>query len=128
MKTPVFYLCRHCHNLIYMLEDAGVRPVCCGQKMEELIPNVTDAAEEKHVPVVTAQGREVSVNVGSARHPMTSEHLIQWVCLQSAQGIQFKRLAPDSLPEAVFLLSDGDSAEAVYAYCNIHGLWKTEPA
>ena len=74
-----FYVCRHCGNLAGMIHDAGVPIICCGEKMEELIPNTVDASNEKHVPQVTVAEGIVKVNVGSVEHPMTPEHSIQWV-------------------------------------------------
>ena len=120
-----FYLCKHCGNIAVKPFDSGVPLVCCGEKMEEIVPNTEDAAVEKHVPVVTVDGQSVHVQVGGVLHPMTPEHLIEWVYLQTRRGAQRKRLKPTDPPEVTFRLED-DQAEAVYAYCNLHGLWKTE--
>lgn len=121
-----FYLCETCKNLVEMVHDAGVTPVCCGNPMTELIPNTTEAAGEKHLPVVFQSGGTVRVSVGSVAHPMGEEHSIQWVVLESSEGCQKKTLSPDMAPEAVFVLSEGDEPLAAYAYCNLHGLWKTD--
>ena len=94
--------------------------------MTELIPNTTEAAGEKHLPVVSQEGNTIRVCVGSAAHPMSTEHSIQWICLESAEGCQLKKLSPDTAPEAEFSLTQGDAPKAAYAYCNLHGLWKTE--
>ena len=99
--------------------------MCCGQKMTELTANTTDAAHEKHVPVVEQNGDTVKVAVGSVEHPMLEKHFIQWVCLETEKGSQIKYLKPDAKPEAVFTLND-DKLIAVYEYCNLHGLWKAE--
>ena len=90
----------------------------------ELIAGATDAAQEKHVPVVEKKCKTVKVSVGSVNHPMTAEHLIEWVALETEQGYQVKYLSADSAPVCTFTLADGDKAVAVYAYCNLHGLWK----
>ncbi len=121
-----FYLCETCKNVVEMVHDSGVTPVCCGKPMMELVPNTTDAAGEKHLPVISQSGNTVQVSVGSAAHPMSEEHSIQWICLESAEGCQLKKLSADAAPEAVFALADGDAPKAVYAYCNLHGLWKTD--
>ena len=92
----------------------------------ELIAGSTDAAQEKHVPVVTKKCKTIKVDVGSVAHPMTAEHLIEWVALETEQGYQIKYLAADVAPVCTFTLADGDKGVAVYAYCNLHGLWKTE--
>ena len=119
-----FYRCNRCGNIIAYVENSGVPVMCCGQKMEEIIPNTTDAAGEKHVPVVTVEGNKVTVNVGAAPHPMTEAHFISWVVLSTNLGNQRKVLTPTSKPKAEFLLLDGETVEACYAYCNLHGLWK----
>ena len=121
-----FYLCEHCKNLIGMVDNKGVPLVCCGSKMKALEPNTTDAAGEKHLPVVEVNGREIKVTVGSVSHPMTEEHSIQWIYLETKSGGQRKNLSPDSAPEVSFSLTEDDEAVSVYAYCNLHGLWKTE--
>lgn len=119
-----FLICRHCGSLAELI--CGDAPMsCCGQKMEPLRPNTTEASGEKHLPVVSAQDGRVRVNVGSTGHPMTQEHLIEWVYLQTRRGAQRKQLKPTDPPEEAFRLED-DEAVAAYAYCNLHGLWKTE--
>ena len=119
-----FYICEHCGNIIAMVRDKGVPVMCCGQKMTPLIPGTTDAAQEKHVPVYQVEGSQVTVTVGAVEHPMTPEHSIEWVSLQTKQGSQRKALHPGEAPKACFALCEGDEVEAVYAYCNLHGLWK----
>ena len=119
-----FYKCEHCGNIVTFVEDKGVPVMCCGQKMTELTANTTDAAQEKHVPVVEQDGDTVKVTVGSVEHPMLEEHFIQWVCLETEKGSQIKYLKPGAKPEAVFTLND-DRLVAVYEYCNLHGLWES---
>jgi len=119
-----FYLCEHCGNIIAYVRSSGVPVFCCGQKMKELVPNTTDAAREKHVPVVSISGNRVTVDIGSVPHPMTETHYIQWVALQTKQGNQRKTLNPGDAPKVCFALCEGDEVEAVYAFCNLHGLWK----
>ena len=126
MQEPKFYICSHCGNIVEMIHDAGVPIMCCGQKMTLLTPNTTEASEEKHLPVCRVSGAEVSVSVGAAPHPMTEEHSIQWICLVTDQGTKMRRLTPQDAPEAVFTCCTGESPVAVYAYCNLHGLWKTQ--
>ena len=119
-----FFICKHCGNIIAYVKDNGVRVSCCGEEMQELIPGTTDAAREKHVPVYSVENGTVSVNVGEIDHPMLAEHYIEWVSLQTKFGNQRKQLKPGNAPSVTFALSDGDEVEAVYAYCNLHGLWK----
>jgi len=119
-----FYYCKHCGNIIAYVENKGVPVICCGEKMTELIPNTTDAAKEKHVPVVSVDGNKITVHIGSVDHPMLENHYIEWICLQTKQGNQRKFLKPGDKPEVCFTVCGGDEIEAVYAYCNLHGLWK----
>ena len=119
-----FYICRHCGNLIGLIHDAGVPMMCCGQKMVELVPGTTDAAVEKHVPVIKAEGQKVVVEVGGVAHPMIAEHYIEWIVLETEKGYQKVDLKPEEAPRAEFALVEGDKVVAAYAYCNLHGLWK----
>ncbi|MBE6990276.1 MAG: desulfoferrodoxin [Ruminococcaceae bacterium] len=119
-----FYICEHCGNIITMVRESGVPVMCCGQKMKEIVPGTTDAAVEKHVPVYEVKDSKVCVTVGSVTHPMLPEHYIEWIALQTRQGSQRKALRPGDEPKACFALCEGDEVEAVYAYCNLHGLWK----
>ena len=119
-----FFICETCGNIIAMVKPSGVPVVCCGKPMKQIVPNTTDAAQEKHVPVWTREGNLVKVQVGSVAHPMVAAHYIEWVSLQTKAGNQRKALAPEQAPEVTFALTEGDEVEAVYAYCNLHGLWK----
>ncbi|MCD8090974.1 MAG: desulfoferrodoxin [Clostridiales bacterium] len=119
-----FYICKTCGNIIAKVKDSGVPVMCCGKKMEEIIPGTSDGAVEKHVPVYEVKGNTVSVTVGSAEHPMLPEHYIEWISLQTKQGNQRKELKPGEPPKACFAICEGDSVEAVFAYCNLHSLWK----
>ena len=119
-----FFICETCGNIIAMVKPSGVPVMCCGKKMKEIVPNTTDAAQEKHVPVWSKEGNLVKVQVGSVAHPMIPAHYIEWVSLQTKAGNQRKALSPEQAPEVTFALTDGDEVEAVYAYCNLHGLWK----
>lgn len=118
-----FYLCPHCGNIAAKVKDKGVPLVCCGQRMEEIIPNTAEASVEKHTPDWTVENGIVRVKIGSVEHPMEPEHFIEWVSLQTKQGNQRKELSPGEKPEVCFALCDGDEVEAVYAYCNLHSLW-----
>ena len=119
-----FFICEHCGNIIAMVKNTGVPVMCCGQKMTELVPGTTDAAVEKHVPSYVVEGNKVIVTVGEVEHPMAEEHYIEWVSIQTKQGNQRKALKPGEAPKICFSICDGDEVEAVYAYCNLHGLWK----
>jgi superoxide reductase len=121
-----FYICRGCGKIIQMIQGSACPTKCCGEPMEELIPGTSDGAHEKHVPVFSVEGNIVKVQVGEVIHPMMDAHYIQWIQLQTNQGIQRKNLTPQDEPKAEFALTDGEQVEAVYEYCNLHGLWKAE--
>ena len=121
-----FFRCNTCGNIIGVIKDGGGPLVCCGQPMQELKANTTDAAQEKHVPVVTVTGSNVKVCVGRVAHPMLAEHFIEWIHLETKKGAQMAHLQPGDKPEAEFSLAPGDEAIAAYAYCNLHGLWKAD--
>ncbi len=121
-----FYRCPHCGQIITVVKGTGVPIVCCGEPMKELIPGTTDAAVEKHVPAFTVEGNKVLVTVGEVAHPMLPEHYIEWVAIETKSGVQCKPLTPGSEPKICFTLCECDELVAVYAYCNLHSLWKAE--
>ncbi len=125
MTKAKFYICEKCGNIIEMVKPSGVSVVCCGQKMTAIDAGVVEASREKHIPVVQVNGNTVKVVVGSVMHPMTPEHSIEWVYLETDKGVHRIELAADAAPEATFALADEEPV-AVYAYCNLHGLWKAE--
>ena len=119
-----FYICEHCGNIVAMVRDMGVPVMCCGEKMQEIVPGTTDAAVEKHVPAYEVKDNKVYVTVGAVEHPMLPEHYIEWIAVETTNGNQRKTLKPGEPPKAVFALNEGDEVLAVYAYCNLHSLWK----
>lgn len=124
MKTK-FFLCRHCGNVVYKIVDSGVVPICCGEPMTELIPNTQEeACQEKHLPVaVKMDGCNYRVKIGGSPHPMQPEHHIRFVFLETEDGGQLVNLK--DRPEAHFCTCK-TKPTAVYAYCNIHGLWRVK--
>lgn len=118
------YRCPRCGNIVTMLHDTGVVPHCCGTAMEELLPKSEDMGNEKHLPVVKVEGNKVHVEVGSVLHPMTVEHSIQFVILETNKGFKVNKC--HETPITDFVLGEDEEALAVYEYCNLHGLWKTE--
>ena len=119
-----FYKCARCGQIVAIVKKTGAPVMCCGQAMEEIVPGSVDAAAEKHVPVIEVQDNKVIVTVGEVDHPMAPEHFIEWIALQTASGNQRKKLQPGDAPQVCFRICDGDTVEAAYAYCNLHGLWK----
>ena len=122
MSEVKFFKCSHCGNIVEKIHDAGVPMMCCGQKMDRLMPGTTEASAEKHIPEVKVTDNRVWVKVGSVNHPMTEEHYIEWVCLLTDKGVYRKYLTPGKMPTATFLMVN-EKPIAVYAYCNLHGLW-----
>ncbi len=125
MEDNRFYICEDCGNIIGMIYDAGMPVMCCGKKMQKMQAGKVDASKEKHVPIVKIDGNSVEIKIGSSAHPMEEEHSIQWVYLRTDKGGHRRSLAVNEKPELEFILSD-EKAVAAYAYCNKHGLWKTD--
>lgn len=121
-----FYICTTCGNVVFKFIDSGVNIVCCGKEMKELIPSTIDSAKEKHLPVVECEiDGTIKVKVGTTPHPMAEEHRIMFIYLETENGGQIQYLKPGDAPEAVFK-NCHDKPVAVYEYCNVHGLWKTD--
>jgi superoxide reductase len=119
-----FYKCNHCGNIVGVLNDGKVTPSCCGEPMTMLEANTTDAAQEKHVPVIEKNGKDILVKVGSVPHPMLEEHFIQWIEVVQGNWSAVCKLRPGAEPEAKFSLPSADAPVTAYEYCNLHGLWK----
>ena len=124
-RNQKFYICIHCKNLIGLIDDKGVPLVCCGENMKELVPNTVEASVEKHLPVVMIVGDLITVEVGSVPHPMEEEHHIEFIYVETENGGQRKFLKIGDEPIRKFSFIE-DKPIAVFAYCNLHGLWKTE--
>ena len=122
-ENVVFFKCHHCGNLIGLIDGNPENIICCGEKMSPLTANTTDGAKEKHLPVYEKQGDEIIVKVGSIAHPMEEDHYIMWIAQVSKNRTTRVRLSPNQNTEAHFPYIPGSS---LYAYCNKHGLWKTE--
>ena len=120
-----FFKCSMCGNIIAFVKDSGVPIKCCGQEMEKIVPGTTDAAQEKHVPVVEKSGDKVIVKVGDVAHPMEDDHYIEWIALETTSGNQRKPLKPGEEPQVCFRICDGDEVIKAYAYCNLHSLWSS---
>lgn len=123
LEKPVFYVCPICGNMVEMIFESGQPLICCGQEMKEVEAGSTDASKEKHVPVYECSDHKVKVKVGSAPHPMEAEHHISWVELVTDYGIQRKPVYPKAEPTVCFAIGKNETVKAVYAYCNLHGLW-----
>ena len=121
-----FLICNRCGNIVAAVKESGVNVMCCGEKMQQIIPGTVEASVEKHIPVYCVKENIVEVEVGSVEHPMQDVHYIEWISIQTKQGNQRKTLKPGDAPKTLFALVPGDEVVAVYAYCNLHGLWKAE--
>lgn len=124
------FKCDVCGNVYEMLDQqSGATPVCCGKPTRELKAGEVDAANEKHVPVVSQEGNVLKVSVGSVEHPMQEEHFITSIWAEFEDGTLEKAgLVPGGKPEAVFDIKGRTGKVVVYEYCNLHGLWKAEIA
>ncbi|MCL2602658.1 MAG: desulfoferrodoxin [Treponema sp.] len=125
MNNVKFYVCKKCGNVTALFLDKGGKLNCCGENMHELAPNTVEASQEKHIPVVEKNGNRIKVKVGSIAHPMTAEHLIDFLYVATEHGGQHALLGSNDPPEAEFSL-EGTKAKEVYAYCNLHGMWKID--
>lgn len=125
MKSLRFFKCPHCGNVVVKLVDKGVPVFCCGVKMEEIFANTVEASVEKHLPVVTLNNGVLDVKVGEVAHPMEEAHYINFAAVETTNGYSVVSLKPGDLPEAKVYVGDKKVC-AVYEYCNLHGLWKTE--
>jgi len=119
-----FYICKHCKNIIYYMNDKGAPVSCCGEKMTELIPATSDGAYEKHIPVIKNVGNNVTIEVGEVLHPMLDVHYIEWIVLETKKRVYIERLNPGDAPKAVFTIEPEDEIVAAYEYCNLHGLYE----
>lgn len=116
------YKCAICGNIVEVVHSGAGQLVCCGQEMDLLTENSTDASQEKHVPVIEMSAEGIKVSIGSAAHPMEEAHYIEWIEIIADDKSYKQFLKPGNAPEAEFKIS----AESITAraYCNIHGLWK----
>lgn len=120
-----FYKCNHCGNVVMKSVDSGADLVCCGEKMEELVPN-SSGATTTHMPKVNFDGCDVFVEVGEDEHPMGEDHMIKFIVIDKGCAYFFKPLDPGKPAQAKFSTSNPKSVKAVYEYCNVHGLWVKE--
>lgn len=123
MSNVDFYRCELCGNIVALIKKGGGTLTCCGQAMTKLEANSTDAAQEKHVPVITREGGKIKVSIGSVLHPMLPEHHIEWIALATEDKVEIVYLKPGMEPKAEF---NEVASGTVYEYCNLHGLWKAE--
>ncbi|MBQ2450939.1 MAG: desulfoferrodoxin [Lachnospiraceae bacterium] len=122
-----FFKCNQDKTIFTLMKSGAPSTTCNHAEFEELVPGTTDGAAEKHVPVIKVEGNRVTVLIGEVEHPMTEEHYIEWITLETKKGMQTVYLDPKGgKPHAEFLLTDADEVIAAYEYCNIHGLWKAE--
>lgn len=126
MKKLKFFKCSHCGNISILTVDKGVPLVCCGEKMSTLVANSTEAATEKHLPLVSINGNKLTVEIGSIMHPMQEEHNIAFIAVEFSDGsYAVKPLNVTEPPVSEFVFG-GIMPVNVYEYCNLHGLWVKE--
>ena len=118
-----FLKCLHCGNIVEFIKEVNKNIICCGDKMIELIPNTTDGAEEKHIPVIEKDGINLKVSVGSIIHPMEENHYIEWIYILTSRRTYKFNLKPGDIPVIEMKLNEDEEVINAYAYCNIHSLW-----
>lgn len=117
--------CSICGQLVEVVNDTKAPIICCGEPMEEIVAHTNEQnLNEKHIPQFKIKDKHVDVKIGSIPHPSTTDHFIEWITLETSKGSHTKQLKPGDAPEVVFVLADGELVQAIYAYCNIHSLWK----
>ena len=121
-----FFKCRHCGKIIAVVNERNVPTICCGEPMSEMIPNTSDGAFEKHVPVYEVKDNVVTVTVGEVKHPMMENHYIEWIAIETNFGNQRKVLKPGEEPVVKFALLEGEKVIRVVEHCNLHGLYATK--
>lgn len=125
--NPVFLTCKKCNMVLELIcNERTEKYECCNEELKELVPNTSEGAAEKHLPVVEVNGNKITVKVGSVLHPMSEEHSIDWVYLQTKKGGQRVHLNAAGEPAAEFIVTEDDQPIAAYAFCNLHGFWKTD--
>lgn len=122
MKTKI-YQCKHCGNVVVKTIDSGVKVECCGEPMEEVAVHTFEGGVEKHLPVVTWEPSHLHIEVGSVLHPMSPEHHISFLVIEWENRIEIVWL--EGQPKADVCTSC-QRPKAIYAFCNIHGLWKKD--
>ena len=118
-----YYQCKHCKQIATKEVDKNVKLFCCGEAMEELVPNTHEGAGEKHVPVFRIDGNKVMVFVGEVEHPMLDVHYIMFIAIETNLGKHVKYLNPGDKPYAEFILAEGEHFVKAYEFCNLHSLW-----
>lgn len=121
-----FFKCRHCGKIIAVVNERNVPTICCGEPMSEMVPNTSDGAFEKHIPVYEVKDNVVTVTVGEVKHPMMENHYIEWIAIETNFGNQRKVLKPGEEPVAKFALLEGEKIIRVVEHCNLHGLYATK--
>lgn len=122
-KRREVYVCQVCGNMVEVLRARSGTLVCCERPMLLAGENTTDAAQEKHIPVVQRAGGQIDVAVGSVAHPMAEDHYIEWIELSDGDQSTVQFLKPGEEPKAKFACP-GQETVSARAYCNLHGLWK----
>ncbi len=125
MAEVTFYRCEKCGNLVAVVEKGTCVPQCCGEPMKELVAGSVDAAVEKHVPAVKHEDGKIVVQVGEVAHPMLDVHYISWIALATEDRLCIRHLKPGDEPTVTFGCGSVEGA-TIYAYCNLHGLWKAQ--
>ncbi len=120
MKKYLF--CEKCGNL----KEYGQEDMCCSEQMHIIKPNSQDAAQEKHVPVVEKNDRQIKVTVGSIEHPMSEEHYIKYIIIKTNRRFKKVTLTPKDCPQCIIDIEKDEQIENAFAYCNLHGLWMNE--
>ncbi len=125
MKEQEFYFLKDQNCIVNKIKMCNEKPpVESNDEIIKIESNSTDASTQKHIPIVKKEGNKITVTVGELSHPITEEHYIDWIYVQTEKGGQFKNLTPNDENTASFIITEDDKIVNVFAYCNLHGLWK----
>ncbi|MEG0873125.1 MAG: desulfoferrodoxin family protein [Clostridia bacterium] len=125
MQELEVYICDICKNIVMFLQKSFGKLTCCNEPMRKILPNSVQADTKKHMPIGVFDGDNIIVEIGSIQHPMTEEHAIKWIYIVTDEGLAQKRdLNVGDIPKAIFQIGNAKRID-IYAYCNLHGLWKS---
>ena len=123
--TKIFdvYKCNICGNIVEVNHKGNGTLTCCGTEMELLKSNTEEnASTEKHIPVVTRKSTGYLIKVGSVAHPMTKDHMIEWIEIITNEDKIYKKYFTAGMDAQLLFQTNSNNFE-VRCYCNLHGLW-----
>lgn len=82
---PTFIACSN--NVFYLVSGNKEEALACTDGAFTVLDSAkSEGAGEKHLPDVHKNGSRVEVRVGSVLHPMSAEHSIEWIFLETKKA------------------------------------------